>query len=187
MKKISKIFLVLFAVLFFALPLAIPSHNASAVLSTPTCAPGDGCLAYPSCGGAAPYGADIDCNPATCSISGTGGLIPCGKNCDDPDTGDWVETDDCDLCDMVLMGQLIIEFLLKISAVAALLAIAFGGILYIFAAGSPGTIDKAKTIIKYTLIGFLIVFISWAIIDTILVMFGYIDPIGGDWYSINCS
>ena len=88
---------------------------------------------------------------------------------------------------MVLMGQLIIEFLLKISAVAALLAIAFGGILYIFAAGSPGTIDKAKTIIKYTLIGFLIVFISWAIIDTILVMFGYIDPIGGDWYSINCS
>ena len=183
MKKISKIFLVLFAVLFFALPLAMFSHNANAVLGTPTPAAGDGCL--PDTGD--PDCVDLGVAGSCPTLSGSGGLIPCGKDYNDDETPDWDECEDCDLCDMVLMGQLIIEFLLKISAVAALLAIAFGGILYIFAAGSPGTIDKAKTIIKYTLIGFLIVFISWAIIDTILVMFGYIDPIGGDWYSINCS
>ena len=187
MKKIGKIFLALFVVSFIVLSLIGSSRSANAVLSTPTCAPGDGCLAFPSCGGAPPYGSDSDCDPLTCSISGTGGLIPCGKNCDDPDTVDWIETDDCSLCKMVLMGQLIIEFLLKVSAVFALLSIAFGGILYIFAAGSTGIIDKAKSIIKYTLIGFLIIFISWVAVDTILVMFGYIDPIGGDWYSVNCN
>ncbi len=115
----------------------------------------------------------------------TEGLIPCGRNCDDGATP-WFENNPCDLCSMILMGQLVIEFLLKISAVAAVLAIAFGGILYIFAAGSSGTIDKAKSIIKYVLLGFLIVFIAWALVDTILAMFGYIDPVGGDWYTINC-
>lgn len=185
MKKTNKIFLTLFAIIFFAMPLLGFSHNANAQLGTPTCASGDGCLPFPACGGTAPYGADLDCNPSTCSISGIGGLIPCGKNCDDPDTT-WVETKPCNLCKMILMGQLIIEFLLKISAVAAILAIALGGMLYVFAAGSQGTIEKAKSMIKYVIVGFIIVFIAWALVDTILVMFGYIDPIGGEWYSINC-
>ncbi len=182
MKKINKIFLALLAISFVVLPLIGFSHNASAVLGTPTCAPNNGCL--PSC--LVDTGiADPDCLPG-CEVSGSGGLIPCGKSCDDPDTADWEEDKPCNLCSMVLMGQLIIEFLLKIAAVAAVLSIAAGGFLYMFAAGNQGTIEKAKSMIKYVLIGFLIVFIAWALIDTILVMFGYIDPIGGEWYSINC-
>lgn len=163
-------------VLFIALPLITYTDNASAQLGVPTPAAGDGCL---------PDTSDPDCDPATCSISGTAGLIPCGKNCDDPDTT-WVETQPCSLCSMILMGQLLIEFMLKISAVAAILCIAFGGILYIFAAGNQGTIEKAKSIIKYVLLGFVIIFVAWALVDTILAMFGYIDPAGGEWYSMNC-
>ncbi len=181
MKKINKIFLTLFAVLFIVFPLATYTNNASAVFGTPTPAAGDGCL---------PDSGDPDCVnlgvPGLCpTLSGSGGLIPCGKNYNDPDTT-WDECEPCDLCSMVLMGQLIIEFLLKIAAVVAVLAIAAGGFLYMFAAGSQGTIDKAKSIIKYVLIGFLIVFIAWALVDTILAMFGYIDPVGGEWYTINC-
>lgn len=155
-------------------------ESANAAFSTPTCIAGDGCL--PSC---SPV--DLDCNPATCSIAGSGGLIPCGKNCDDPDTPGWKETRPCDLCALFLMGQLIIEFMVKLSGAAAMIAISIGGFLYVFAAGSQSSIEKAKSMIKYTLLGFVIVFIAWAIVDSILTSAGYIDPIGGDWYTMECT
>ena len=181
MKKINKIFLTLFAVLFTTLPLIGFSNNANAALSNPTCAAGDGCRI--TC--LAETGVeDLDCLPG-CEVYDSAGLIPCGRSCDDPDTT-WEEDKPCDLCSLVLMGQLIIELLLKLAAVFAILAIAFGGFVYMFAVGNSGTIDKAKSIIKYTLIGFLIVFIAWAIVNTLLTMFGYIDPVGGAWHSVDC-
>ena len=115
----------------------------------------------------------------------SGGLIPCGRGCDDPTT-DWIENNPCTPCSLILMGQLIIEFLVKISAVLALIAITFSGLLYMFAAGSSGAIEKAKSMMKYTLLGFVLVFIAWAVVDSILVTMGYIDPIGGEWYVIDC-
>jgi len=115
----------------------------------------------------------------------TEGLVPCGRNCDDPATA-WHEDDDCTLCHLILMGQLIIEFLVKMAAIFAILAIIGGGLIYVFSIGSAGTIEKAKTTIKYALLGFLVVFIAWAVIDSILVLMGYIDPIGGDWHMMNC-
>ena len=115
----------------------------------------------------------------------SGGLIPCGRGCDDPDT-EWFEDAACTPCSLILMGQLVIEFLVKIAAVLALIAITFAGLLYIFAAGSSGTIEKAKSMIKHTLLGFILVFIAWAVVDSILITMGYIDPIGGEWHVIDC-
>lgn len=115
----------------------------------------------------------------------SGGLIPCGRSCDDLTT-DWIESDACTLCSLILMGQLIIEFLVKITAVLALIMITFSGLLYMFAAGSSGAIEKAKSMMKYALLGFVLVFIAWAMIDSILITMGYIDPIGGEWYVVDC-
>ena len=113
------------------------------------------------------------------------GLVPCGKAVNDPAT-DWSECAPCTLCHLILMGQLIIEFLVKMAAIAALVSIAFGGLLYVFAIGGAGLMERAKSMIKYALLGFLIVFIAWAIVSTILVSLGYIDPMGGEWYVV-CS
>jgi len=115
-----------------------------------------------------------------------GGLLPCGRMVDDPTTTEINESKPCSLCAMVYMGHLIIEFLVKISVVLAILSIAFGGFLYIFAAGSQETLEKAKSIIKYAIIGFIIILISWMIIDSILTTTGYIDPIDGEWYEMIC-
>ena len=175
MKKSTKTLLFISA--FFALVFLF-TINANVVLGAPTCASGDGCK--PSCA------ADLDCDPATCSISGSGGLIPCGKSCDDPDTTKWDERDPCTLCHLILMGQLIIEFLVRMAAIFALLAIIGGGLVYIFSIGSASTIEKAKGIIKYALLGFVVVFIAWAVIGTILTSMGYIDPLGGDWHMMDC-
>lgn len=113
----------------------------------------------------------------------SGGLIPCGKQVDNPTTS-WDESAPCDSCSMMLMGQLTIEFLVQIAAIFATLVIIIGGFLYIFAVGQSSTIDKAKSIIKYTLIGFVIIFIAWSIVNSILATVGYIDPLGGNWYTV---
>ncbi|MFA7169459.1 MAG: right-handed parallel beta-helix repeat-containing protein [Candidatus Paceibacterota bacterium] len=116
-------------------------------------------------------------------IENSAGLIPCGRNTNDPAT-DWNECNECNLCSLMLMGQLTVEFLMKIAAVAATLSIIFSGFLYIFAAGRSELTSKSKLMIKYTLYGFIIIFVSWAIIDSLLMTLGYIDPIGGSWYTV---
>ncbi len=115
-----------------------------------------------------------------------GGLIPCGRNCDDASTP-WIETAPCNLCSLVLMMQLIIEFLVRLSAALALISIIFGGFLHTSSLGNEGNISRAKSMIKYTLIGFFIILIAWAIVDSILTMAGYIDPVEGKWYNMECE
>ena len=131
-----------------------------------------------------PLDKSADTATATCSsIKGSGGVLPCGKNVDDPDTA-WNECNACDLCSMVLMGQLTITFLIKITAFAAALAIAFAGYVYVFAVGKEELIRTAKEMIKYSLIGVIIIFLAWAIVDSVLSTLGYIDPMGDSWYTI---
>jgi len=74
--------------------------------------------------------------------------------------------------------------MMKVVAVAASLALVFAGILYIFAAGRSDLITKSKSAVKYTLLGFIIIFIAWLLVNTILTTFGYINPVGGSWHMI---
>jgi len=117
-----------------------------------------------------------------------GGLIPCGRISDDCDTA-WDERADCNLCHLIIMGKLIIDFLLETAVVVGALFVTLGGILYIFAAGDKGKMALAKRTISLTLYGFAIVFVSWIIVDTVMIVFGYIDPLdsGGKWHKMNCE
>lgn len=119
---------------------------------------------------------------ACSSIPGSAGLIPCGQNINDPDTA-WNECDECGLCSMVLMGQITISFFIKIAAFAATLAICFAGYVYIFALGKPDLVKLAKEMIKFSLIGLCIIFLAWTIVDGVLSTLGYIDPLGGSWFT----
>jgi len=133
---------------------------------------------YPKLGNAPLSATDV------CSqVPNSAGFIPCGRNTNDPATA-WNECSDCTLCSLLLMGQLSIEFLVKVAGVAATLAIILSGFLYVLAAGRTDLISKSKSMIKYTLIGFIVVFVAWTIVDSLLMTFGYIDPIGGSWYTV---
>lgn len=116
------------------------------------------------------------------NIEGSGGLVPCGKSINDPSTN-WNECSPCGPCSLILMIQLIIEFLVRIAAVITVLSIVVGGFIYVAAAGRANIITKAKSIIKYALVGFIIVFVAWVVVDSILATMNYIDPMGGEWYA----
>lgn len=61
----------------------------------------------------------------------------------------------------------VIKWLLSLSAVLAMGALVWGGIMYIMSLGDEGRAGKAKQIIWYAIIGVIVVLISYVIIATI--------------------
>lgn len=111
------------------------------------------------------------------------GLVPCGN----------VPSCPCELCDLFVMIDRILDFLLfKIVPVLAALMIAIGGFMYIFAFGKPETISQAKRLFTAVAIGLLIIYGAWVIINTFFAMIGLSDfglkLTGPDkWFIINCK
>jgi hypothetical protein len=116
------------------------------------------------------------------SIPGTtesGGIIQCGRPGQNM----------CTLCDMIAGINTIIQYLMKIAIGAALLAIAIGGIMYIVSAGDPGLVENAKTTIKNAVIGFIIIFAGYIIINTTIVYLGTKSGMGinAQWGVFTCN
>lgn len=61
----------------------------------------------------------------------------------------------------------IIQFLLALSAILAMGAIVWGGIMYIMSLGDESKAEKAKGVIKYAIIGVIIVLLSFVIVSFI--------------------
>jgi hypothetical protein len=95
----------------------------------------------------------------------------------------------CTLCDLIKGINDIVQFLMKISIGIALLAITIGGILYIVSSGDSGMMDKAKSAIKNALIGFIIVFSAYLIVNTTIVYLGTKTDLGisAHWGTFDCN
>ncbi len=59
------------------------------------------------------------------------------------------------------------KFAVAFVAIAALLMITIGGFYYITSAGNQAQAGTAKTIVKDALLGLIVVFVSWLILNTI--------------------
>ncbi|MCK5475035.1 MAG: hypothetical protein KAI71_00450 [Candidatus Pacebacteria bacterium] len=110
----------------------------------------------------------------------TGGIIPCGRAWDDPATA-WDDRQSCDFCYIMMLLNQITNFLIKIAGIIAVLAIIVTGFLFITSAGNSERKNNAKTTLKWVILGFLIIFLSWLLIDFLLSAWGYLDPLGGKW------
>ena len=136
-------------------------------------------------------GEDGKVTPSTCDTcpeDQRGGLVPCGKSCDDPNT-DWNECDPCTFCHLFLMFNIIIKFVMsKLVPILAVLMLIIGGIMYFFAGASPQALSQAKSIITSVAIGLAIIFCAWIIINTVLVQSGIVKAESIlKWYEISCG
>jgi hypothetical protein len=116
------------------------------------------------------------------------GFVNCARDCDDPTTY-WNDTQPCQLCNLFYMFEKIINFVLfTIVPLAAVLMLVVGGALFIFSAGSPSNVTRAKSIITATVIGLIIVYASWLIINTFFIAIGVADWTGltTGWFRIDC-
>ncbi|MCK5476000.1 MAG: hypothetical protein KAI71_05475 [Candidatus Pacebacteria bacterium] len=115
-----------------------------------------------------------------------GGLVPCGRDWDDPDTA-WNDTEPCGICHFVFLAYSIINLLVGLVAAVSILALIVAGLIYIKSSGDASLILAAKQNVNKILYGFVIVFIAWVVIYIIMVLFGLVDPLGdGRWNIFSC-
>lgn len=62
----------------------------------------------------------------------------------------------------------IVNYILGFLSVIAVIMIIFGGMLYVTAAGKQESIDKGKKIIMYTIIGIVIIMLSFVVVNAVL-------------------
>jgi len=109
-------------------------------------------------------GAIVDDKIPGVSVDEGNGLITCGR------PGGRM----CTLCDLIKGMNDIIKYLMKIAIGMALLAMTIGGVMYIISAGDSGMVEKGKSAMKNALIGFVIIFTAYLIINTTINYLGTI-------------
>jgi len=110
----------------------------------------------------------------------TGGLIPCGREWDNPDTS-WNDTVPCEFCFLVLLINKLMNFLVELAFIVALLALIITGFLFITSQGNQEKLGNAKKNLKWVILGILIIFLAWIVVDFLLTAWGFLDPMGGKW------
>lgn len=157
--KIKILLILLFASALFA-PAASPVH-AQPIMDN------DGC----DC-------SLCDCGSGACS-SPAGGNDEQANRCLKYCCGDY------ELNDMVLLLVRISDFVLGIVGSLALLFIVYGGVLFLVSGGNQETVAKGKKAITGAVIGLILVFLSFTIINFVMTSLGYDqDQFGGEWYEI---
>ncbi len=89
-------------------------------------------------------------------------LVPCGSS----GGATFVP---CNLCNLIVLINNIVQFLLfKLGLPIGVIAILVAGYFFLTASGSEQKIQQGKDTLKYAVLGLVIAFGAWLIIDTIL-------------------
>lgn len=121
-------------------------------------------------------------------------LVPCGPGVKDA-AGNTIN---CQFCHLFVLFQNVINFLLiHIVPVVAVLMLVIGGFMYVFAyfeiipkggTGGPALLSRAKSLFTYAIVGLIIIYASWLIINLFFQVIGVADWTGlrQGWWRINC-
>ncbi len=112
------------------------------------------------------------------------GIVPCG--CGDPIIGpDGKCTNCCELSDIFVMLNNVYGFMIKyIATTLATIMIIVGAVFMMISAGNPNLAGTGRKMVYSAIIGMILVFGSWLIINSLLELIGYKAPGGVPWYSI---
>ena len=133
------------------------------------------------------FGVCANCYADTPPPPTTGGLVPCGRDFNDLATS-WDDTADCQLCHLIILANNVIDFLTKIVAIVAVLALVIGGLIYMKSSGNTSLMLSAKQNFNKILYGFVVIFIAWVAVSVAMVLFGFTDPSeDGNWAIFTCN
>ena len=96
---------------------------------------------------------------------------------------------DCNLCELLHTGMRILNFFIKwLIPLIAVMLIAFGGFRMVINQGSSEVAEQAKAIITAAIVGLVIIYGGWAMVDLFMQRMNYnaANP-GVKWYNIPCS
>lgn len=93
------------------------------------------------------------------------GLVPCGKS-----SGDASETAPCTVCHIIVGGNGLITWGLRIMTIIAITVLFAMAVLYVVSAGDQGLMQTAKGGIWAALIGFGVMLAAWLIVNIVLTI-----------------
>lgn len=93
---------------------------------------------------------------------------------------------ECRTCDILKVVGNVFGFAFQIVGIVAVAVITMGGFAYVRSGGNEETAGAAKKIITAAVLGTLVIFAAWAIINTILNLTGF-NVGGGTWWNPSCS
>jgi hypothetical protein len=120
------------------------------------------------------------------------GLVPCGKSQPGPGEDELV-TMPCQFCHLFVMIDGIVDFILfKIIPPTAVLMLVIGGLMFIFGSGSPTIVSRGRAILTSVVIGLVIIFAAWLIVNVLFRALNLSDfglgLTGPDkWSQIECT
>lgn len=94
----------------------------------------------------------------------------------------------CQLSDFVGLAVEASRFIFGITGSLALLMFAVGGFWWLTAAGTPDRIEKGKKTLVAAVVGILIIFGAWVLVNSLLAALtgqlgqGPVKVLGGDWW-----
>ena len=107
------------------------------------------------------------------------GIVPCGE-----------EGNPCKLCHIFVMLDEIIDFVLvKIVPVLAVLMLVVGGVMLLVGGGNPETIKNAKSLLTAAVIGLVIIYCAWLMVNLFFQLIGVSEwtNLKEGWWQINCQ
>lgn len=106
------------------------------------------------------------------------GLVPCGQ-----------EGNPCQLCHLFQLINNILNWVLFVFIpVIAPIFIVIGGIYILVARGNPGTYTQGRSVLTATVVGLIIVYTAWVLLNTVLTSLGVASWTGlGTWWQIQCT
>lgn len=112
-------------------------------------------------------------------------LVPCGNGSPTKDDGTPNPAyKACTIADFFELIARVYGFMVRYIATSlAALMIIIGAVMMMVSAGNQGLYSSGKKMITYAIVGLVLVFGSWLIIDTLLKMIGYVAP-GGNWSTL---
>jgi len=132
------------------------------------------------------------CTIDTCDQSGNiyhanacGGLIPCGRAGDNPETLDIDESKPCSLCALFYLLKNIINFIMALSLGIGVFILVISGLIYASSAGDSRKIELAKRAVTSALIGLAVIFVAWLAVAVILQGMGYAKMT--EWNQVDCE
>ena len=104
-----------------------------------------------------------------------GGTVFCGIGLEEGanQAGNDLDAQDAGITTNIDLKKLIIgwtKFILAIVAIVAVVAIIYAGILMVTQFGNEGQVDKAKKIIIWCVIGLIVIFVAYAIVNSLTVL-----------------
>ena len=115
-----------------------------------------------------------------------GNIVPCGQDID----GDgMIGVDEmCNFCHLFeLTNNIIVYIMTCLAPIISGIMLILGGFYLMIAGVDPGKIEQGKKIITAAIIGLIVMFISWVLLNTFFSSLGMAEWTGlGTWWEFEC-